>query len=661
MDAADVEDETILSTIFKDAFPESLRDNAEFGHYLAELSSYGVKRLCREPDRLAEERAQILEQTQDLAFHNYKTFIQTADCCKEIFQDFQIIEKDVDSVLVKLPELNKACDVFIKQAHEINHSRRTNNLTLQKHAQLLEILEIPQVMDTCVRNGYYDEALELAAHVKRLEKKHAATIPIIASIVTEVKSSTQLMLTQLIHQLRTNIQLPACLRVIGYLRRMDVFSEAELRIKFLQARDAWFQSVLASISAEDSYHHISKTVEASRVHLFDIITQYRAIFTDDDLLLSVSDDRTGDSNLFHGWVVQKVSQFLQTLEHDLNLGIGGRLDSVLGQCMYFGLSFSRVGADFRGLLAPIFQNAALSGFIKSVRDANNRLDEMMQSYTLLGTGPMTSSGLFGLSSQSGASLQPPLTLLEFTPLAVYCNALLSAFNDLRLCVPLSLACDVASEVDASLCHVVKCIVAYHRVDEDTFTPQESERFAQMCKAVVCELVPYLDSCLHVLFPPAQLLLVLGVSGSELNKMGKIGTVDIEGITEPLRQFVATVSVHDGGVDAADTTSLNQSIQSSELVPVHELMSEVVPLPTLITNEPPTVVPDNPTTTHSDLVYEPMQGNKERVAEHQTSDFSQPSDTLPVLATNSNSSDALADSTEITVEESSSTEHSDIVS
>ena len=64
----------------------------------------------------------------------------------------------------------------------------------------------------------------------------------------------------------------------------------------------WTRCVCAA-----AYHHISKVVEASRVHLFDIVTQYRAIFTDDDLLLTASsDDRPNDSILFHGWVVQKV-------------------------------------------------------------------------------------------------------------------------------------------------------------------------------------------------------------------------------------------------------------------------------------------------------------------------------------------------------------------
>lgn len=276
-------------------------------------------------------------------------------------------------------------------------------------------------------------------------------------IVSEVRQAMQLMLSQLIQQLRTHIQLPACLRVIGFLRRMDVFTEAELRVKFLQARDAWLRSILTAIPNDDPYFHITKTIEACRVHLFDIITQYRAIFSDEDPLLppAMGEHTVNEGAIFHGWVLQKVSQFLQVLETDLHRGTGGRLDSLLGQCMYFGLSFSRVGADFRGQLAPVFQQVAISTFKKAIQEGVEKFQDEMNSYTLISAPVILGSSNLPAAmpvTQPG-TLQPPMVLLDFPPLACFLNNILVAFNDLRLCCPVALAQDVTGTLEDALAKV----------------------------------------------------------------------------------------------------------------------------------------------------------------------------------------------------------------
>ncbi|KAM8776594.1 conserved oligomeric Golgi complex subunit 8 isoform 3-T3 [Rhynchonycteris naso] len=450
----EVEDEGLLASLFRDRFPEAQwRERPDVGRYLRELSGSGLERLRREPERLAEERAQLLQQTRDLAFANYKTFIRGAECTERIHRLFGDVEASLSCLLDRLPSFQQSCRNFVKEAEEINSNRRMNTLTLNRHTEILEILEIPQLMDTCVRNSYYEEALELATYVRRLERKYSS-IPVIQSIVDEVRQSMQLMLSQLIQQLRTNIQLPACLRVIGFLRRMDIFTEAELRVKFLQARDAWLRSILTAIPNDDPYFHITKTIEACRVHLFDIITQYRAIFSDEDPLLSpaMGEHTVNESAIFHGWVLQKVSQFLQVLETDLQRGIGGRLDSLLGQCMYFGLSFSRVGADFRGQLAPVFQRVAISTFQIAVQEAVEKFQEEMNSYTLMLAPAILGSGNLPAAvpvTQPG-TLQPPMVLLDFPPLACFLNNILVAFNDLRLCCPIALAQDVTRTLEDAL-------------------------------------------------------------------------------------------------------------------------------------------------------------------------------------------------------------------
>lgn len=53
------------------------------------------------------------------------------------------------------------------------------------------------------------------------------------AIAEEIKNQRGLLLENLLDQLKTNLNLSSCLKVVAYLRRLNVFTEAELRIKFL--------------------------------------------------------------------------------------------------------------------------------------------------------------------------------------------------------------------------------------------------------------------------------------------------------------------------------------------------------------------------------------------------------------------------------------------
>ena len=94
-----------------------------------------------------------------------------------------------------------------------------------------------------------------------------------------------------------------------------------------------------------AYTHITKTIEASRVHLFDIMTQFRAIFSDEDPIVSSSrEDIMPDSALFHSWVVQKVSTcyYLCQIDASLSLSVYVYLDTcteALCMCVWEGVDF----------------------------------------------------------------------------------------------------------------------------------------------------------------------------------------------------------------------------------------------------------------------------------------------------------------------------------
>ncbi|XP_068216914.1 conserved oligomeric Golgi complex subunit 8 isoform X2 [Palaemon carinicauda] len=545
-----------------DTFQQELwKDSEEFSKYIVHLSSCGVERLGKEGAHLREERLAILDQTRDLAYSNYKTFIHTAECSRTIFKDFTSVETHLEGLSSCLPSLRGSVEQFLATSRTLSQSRHLTSLTLTKHTQLLEVLELPQLMDTCVRNGYYDEALEILAYVRRLERKHT-DIHIINGIVTEVQSGTRLMLNQLLAQLRSPLALPQCLKVIGLLRRLDVFTEPELRLKFLQARDAWFMGILKNIPKEDPYQHVIKVVEASRVHLFDIVTQYRAIFSDDDSRFGLCDNEINDQAIFYGWILHKVNHFIQLVKKDLECGLGSNLESVLAQCMFFGQSFSRIGADFRNLLIPLFQKAALVQYEKDVRVANIRFDETLSSFSLMEAPHMSISSAYITETQD--KTRPPLTLMEFPPLAHYMNGLIAAFNTLRQCCPVSSLSEVIRLLNQSLTKVIGALLELHRLESSGFTVKEAAAFQRLCSVVADGVLPHINSCLRLLFPLQQMSHITGEPVAKLQREN-FGQLDIEKLLSPIASLLpkndtlpSNADLHEQDVVVSNTNITEQS-------------------------------------------------------------------------------------------------------
>ncbi|XP_034192457.1 conserved oligomeric Golgi complex subunit 8 [Osmia lignaria lignaria] len=521
----DIETENVINLVFPDGIPESWKESPDFYQYLSKLGGYDVDQLNKEPDHLEDEKTLVLQTTQELAFSNYKTFIQTAESSREIFKQFNETENRLNGLVQKIPKFVERCQSFCDTSKDINTHRRINSLTLTRNAELLEVLEMPQLMESCLRSNQYNEALELSQYARQLGTKHG-DIPIISSIVAEIENSWSGMVGQVVRSLREDLPLPRCLQLVGLLRSMDAFTESELRIKFLQARDSWLQNLLTAIPKDDPNLHVTKTIELSRIHLFNTITQYRAMFNDDELIIPGRDPTVNECAIFYHWLEEKISQFLITLEQDLP-GVTS-IDSILGQCTYFGLSFGRVGADFTGRMSDIFVRVIGEKFECNVHKTTKKFEKDMESFTLINKSQKTNVKM----TTAIKSENPPEQLVEFYPLAEYCNGLILAFNEIRLCPPVALSVFCTNILQESLHTVTKSILLFYKQEQQAFTASERENMLRFTESLSDQLIPYVQYCIHAIFPPSQIAVHLGITENLLQKEG-ITYLNSKSILEPL--------------------------------------------------------------------------------------------------------------------------------
>lgn len=226
----------------------------------------------------------------------------------------------------------------------------------------------------------------------------------------------------------------------------------------------------------------------------------------------------------------QISQFLVTLEEDLK-GIYS-VDSVVDQCMYFGLSFGKVGCDFRLLLLPIFTERILDILKSAINKAVDAFEKNMENFTLINKNLPN----IPWRNKDQDPFHPPDSLLEYYPLAEFLNNVLKAFNSFRTCAPISVTNQVVECLQNSLIFITKSILLLHSQEQQAFTSSSKDAFTRLCMTFSDDLIPYVQKCLHVIYPPNQIAAKLGTSVQYLQE-NHISFLDKGAIVEPIRHLL----------------------------------------------------------------------------------------------------------------------------
>jgi hypothetical protein len=194
----------------------------------------------------------------------------------------------------------------------LSEKHRVRRRTLLQHSSLLELLELPSLMDACVRSNLYEEALIIAAFANTLERRHTTEKnTVVLKVIEQVRSRQSDLRRYLLHSLKNHVTMPVCLEIVTALRRLNsidlerlqssssssggndnnsnnierVFAamELSLQIDFLEARDGWLdQTTTTSTAGNNNNNNMSSRnskipshQHSSSEQLLDTIERYR--------------------------------------------------------------------------------------------------------------------------------------------------------------------------------------------------------------------------------------------------------------------------------------------------------------------------------------------------------------------------------------------------
>ena len=453
--------------------------------YLSYLTSLHLADLKSEPAKLNSSSAQLTNVLTTLCHTSYPTFLSVHQSVNTLYTSLDAFSSSLDALLDVLPVVEQKARGFLEEVKDVQAERKKMKVVVENLGRVEEIVGVGNVVEGCVRSGWYGEAVEVEMRIANLARK---LDPDGRGVVWDVKAEVDQRIRSMVGDLLSGLReggankLPVLFKTVGFLRKMGVLDEEEIAQAFLSCRLGCLKRSLEDLDVErrtsgafttvtpsfqnsvSGERYLKRYVDVWREGVYDLVSQFTTIF----LERSASSPETVEllHSLLTTYTTHLLSVLLGTLEATLpTVQDPSALNSLLTQLTYCATSFSRIGLDFRWIIGGLFEDAVRTSVTKGFHNARDKFINSVSSASPTALS-ISSSATSTTSTVSSSTHEPnldavqldttnpphvpPHILTSHKPTAIYANDLLTTLNGLRLLAPKNLYRDLLTELDKSL-------------------------------------------------------------------------------------------------------------------------------------------------------------------------------------------------------------------
>ena len=140
--------------------------------YFDKVSNYSLSRLREEPRKINEELGKLKIETEEMSVQNYTAHIDNHRCLTAGIKGLKSMDKDLSGFSENINGVKEEGTKFLNNAAHLVDRHKEFQSTMQQYNQILQLLEIPQLLDACIKRQAFEDALRLAGFVEKLTKRH---------------------------------------------------------------------------------------------------------------------------------------------------------------------------------------------------------------------------------------------------------------------------------------------------------------------------------------------------------------------------------------------------------------------------------------------------------------------------------------------------------